>query len=264
MNYTNMKNMQSYKGRIFKYIDIEGAIKSLNNKTLLFQKPRALNDPFECYPGLLQISNPDKYIDNYISRRFPNWSYNKRRKEKPKMMVHFKKTGVEYVYSLERDQISIASFSKKNDIALMWSYYCDKHNGITIGYDIPYGLFPFEKSEYPAYLYEVDYMKEIQKIEIIPGEGEFMLKWITSKSFEWQHEKEVRLFHFSDFSKEDRQYIKYDPNIVKKITFGVNSTDDDVKKIINLIELEYRDNDIELTRMIIGEDLFTIKEIPFE
>jgi hypothetical protein len=43
----------------------------------------------------------------------------------------------------------------------MWSYYCDKHKGITIGYDIQNGLFPFENSEYPAYLYEVDYMKEI-------------------------------------------------------------------------------------------------------
>lgn len=211
--------METYKDIIHKYIDFEGAKLSLKNQTLLFQKPRIFNDPFDCYSRLLELKEPQSYINHLIETFHSNWSVAKRRKEKSKMMSNFNKHGLHQVYDIERERISVASFSKANNISLMWAYYCKSHTGITIGYEIPLGIFPFENSKFPAFLFVVEYIKEIEKIQMTLGNWEYIYKWIITKSFEWEHEKEVRLIHLHDFSTDERQFINHDPRMVKKNYF---------------------------------------------
>ncbi len=52
---------KSYNRFLYKFIDQEGAVKSLENSTIQFTKPAALNDPLDCHENLIAIKDPNKF-----------------------------------------------------------------------------------------------------------------------------------------------------------------------------------------------------------
>lgn len=245
---------------VHKYIDAKGGIESLKNKTIQFNKASSTNDPFECYEGLIDIEDINEYAKHLLKLRYGNPTIRQLRKQVPVIVANYKKYGTEEVFERQRKNINIASFSKRNDSSLMWSYYADSHKGISIGYLIE-GYLQF--GNISATFLAVNYMKEIEMIYYKPNNYKSLLTWASTKSYDWNHEEEVRLLYISE-EEEFKTRLNYPTKILKKITFGLNTSEEDINHILKIIDSEYSNNDIEVKELVIGKEIFTVEEIPFE
>jgi len=213
------------------------------------------------YAGLIEIKDHERNVD-YLIRKFHDYeSLQWKRRERPRMIANSKKNGIKELMEAQRQLVSIASFSKRNDIALMWSYYAKSHTGIVIGYNFPHGGIKVGGDA--AFLHELEYMEDIKTIDAIPGIPEPILKWVLTKSFDWKHEKELRLVRFETKDPEGNQFFNHHPQHIVKISFGINTSQSDIKDILQILDENYPNHEIEFTKMEIGTELFTIKEVPF-
>ena len=101
------------KSILFKYLDINGAKKMLNNSNLQFTNAMRFNDPFDCHPSLIDFSNVPP-------ERCRGWS--------PDIIRLLESDR----YRRYRENIWICCLSKLYDSILMWSYY-NQHKGVCVG-----------------------------------------------------------------------------------------------------------------------------------
>lgn len=94
---------------LYKYLDTNGAIMMLHYSNLMYANATTFNDPFDCHPSLIDVSNIS-INDN------DEW---------PKKMA-------ENELFNYRENLWICCLSKVCDSLLMWSYY-NKHEGVCIG-----------------------------------------------------------------------------------------------------------------------------------
>jgi hypothetical protein len=247
---------------VYKYIDIEGAEKALSKSTIKFSKAKYTNDPFECSKELIDFGDIKKLVDFHIHHFHSKASIKWIRDNRPKMIMAFQKNDFRIIFDNYRERIAFASFSKSPDIPLLWSYYAEKHKGICIGYNLDNGLFNDEGRN--VFASPVNYMTEIQKIYFDPEKNsEFVGKWITTKSFHWQHEKEVRLIYLRFPYVEEYKCIFHDKKMISKIVFGINTEQAAIDKVTSIINDKYPNQEIIFSKMKIGSELFTLEEVPY-
>lgn len=170
--------------KLYKYLDSNGGIAMLNNKTLQFTNATQLNDPFDCHPAFVDLSPDASGLYHGIPADF----YSQ----------------MEYQKGLNRrDKTYICSLSKVYASILMWSYY-SKHSGVCIGLDM-------EKTR--KYLnrmtglilgcseLEVQYRDVINVHNTVANSNDFLCYHFATKAKEWQHEQEVRLVAYDPSPK---------------------------------------------------------------
>ena len=149
----------------------------LQNSNLQFTNATKLNDPFDCFPDLIDFSNvapigqyqyiPPQVVSSVRHSKHDNY----------------------------HNEAWVCSLSKVYDSLLMWSYY-NKHHGICIGLDrlktrdslsrIPCQLIN------GAIELDVKYTDIRKKPDYFHDNKDFFRYQLSTKASDWKHEKEVR------------------------------------------------------------------------
>lgn len=243
---------------LFKYLDINGAKKMLNNSNLQFTNATRFNDPFDCHPSLIDFSNvPPEQCRGWSSDIIRLLASDRYRKY--------------------RENIWICCLSKLYDSILMWSYY-NQHKGVCIGLNIE-KIAKYLHTEYgmlvsPSGL-EVQYRDIVEKPNYFQDKENFFYYLIRMKAKAWEHEQEVRLWILNPSLqymvlpdepnnkneipnyKDLRVYTTIGSECFKEIYLGVNIDKNEKEEIVKLTQK--LNPNIKIYQMKINPDLFKLE-----
>ena len=173
------------------YSDTKLNFETIKNNSMWYSAPCNFNDIFDC-----NISIDDEKIFNNALNLFPN----KRgvRTGSP-MWKKLKEEINRGLYMLEtqfnelRNTTGISCFSEREDSLLMWAHYANNHRGICVEYN----LLNINK-ELGVTAVPIIYSNDRTCFDSIESYGEkdiweFFIESLTSKSMEWNYEKEWRI-----------------------------------------------------------------------
>lgn len=204
---------------LHKYLDADGALKTLKYCELKVTPPNEFNDPFDCKPAIIDnwsdkdiqrlalyepwttilynhlidlklIKNKNEYEakmrdNNFVKKRFPSF--------KP-----FTDVSKKFNTNLE-NYARIACFSSavsddKNQI-LMWSHYANNHQGIRFYFE--FNILERDNGEWKPEKVNYDYKRISFKLEDSYLQEDFkkiIESILLTKSEAWQYESEYRVF----------------------------------------------------------------------
>jgi hypothetical protein len=175
-------------------------LQNLTNQKNWVADPLEFNDPFE-------FSLYDNYlIDDYGKAR------------------HF--SHIEYAIVMKyKDLINnygVVCYTSNNNNTLLWSHYADHHKGMCLVFDLD--------KENMEKLYKVKYQKNFAKINYTDDSNimEEIKTLVTTKSIEWEYEKEYR-----EIFIEKNSLYKY-PGKLVEIIFGCRAPFEDIKMVTNI------------------------------
>lgn len=211
---------------LYKYLDFQGGKEMLLHHNLQFTKASKLNDPFDCHPALIDFSDvPTEKTRTYQEKLQSILEPNNTEKAREK----------EYICSLSKNYNSI----------LMWSYYTN-HKGVCIGLDMEkvgkyYSKIPVDLIG--CLKWEVQYRDVSKKPDYLSSIEDLFKYQRTTKTPEWHHEEEVRLFSYSPSltvmptrnpqakplptPKRDHQYLIIGGECFESIYLGYNMNEED-------------------------------------
>lgn len=173
------------------YSDTKLNFETIKNNSMWYSAPCNFNDIFDC-----NISIDDEKIFNNALNLFPD----KRgvRTGSP-MWKKLKEEINRGLYMLEtqfnelRNTTGISCFSEREDSLLMWAHYANNHRGICVEYN----LLNINK-ELGFTAVPIIYSNDRTCFDSIESYGEkdiwkFFIESLTSKSMEWNYEKEWRI-----------------------------------------------------------------------
>lgn len=128
----------------------------------------------------------------------------------------------------------IYSLTNNNNNFLMWSYYANSHKGICIGFNSE-KLFKITEGTIGAVTYSEN-LPQMQLSDINKAYS-FYERLISTKSSDWQHEKEYRLTKIGLANK----IIKVPLNTIKEIIFGCKTEFDQKRDIVEFIKANNKD-----------------------
>lgn len=188
------------------------------------------------------------------------------------VVVDFPKVYTAQLKEMIYPESYVVCFSGKNDNSAMWGNYADCHRGVCLIYEpdddqmvlnhniwldvkpVTYGGNLIERNFFET-LGRLN-MKQIKtwltgvdgistSYDAFKDETEWRERYWSAyeaKNFrklsEWIHENEYRLAlpnTLYNYSKPESRYLKYDPKVLKGVIFGINTSEDDKKRI--MIEL---------------------------
>ena len=210
--YTELSDLVVNNKLIYKYMDFEIGVKTLNNQTIAFSSPLEVNDPYDCYLPLIDYKNiPIEYIQ-YIIKTYPT-HFDRDTREKLLTQTS------EDIYNMMKDILDkgwrndlskrrISCFSETFSNLLMWSHYGKSHSGICIGFDL--GIL-YESirssSDSERLLIKVNYSKDFVSMDYYEHPWESVINWLRTKSIDWEYEKEIRMILY-DLEFEKNLQIK--------------------------------------------------------
>ena len=177
---------------LYKYTRVESFESMVSNSSLAFKNPSLFNDPYDCYPNLINFESvPDNFRQYYIEKYRPFLS--------PEIIKRVQNSSDNEVVSSFRDigfsnelsKIAISCFSEEFDNMLMWSHYSGSHKGVCIGFNLR-KLYLAIKSYYPA-LVKVKYNNKFIRTDYFRNPKEAIGNWYRFKSDCWSYEKEIRI-----------------------------------------------------------------------
>lgn len=202
---------------LYKYRNFEKRTNEIIvNSELYFASHDSFNDPFDCNLALRTLSS--------FSDKEYNKFFNKKVFGKGKDLKDFRKKLIS-----EKAKVGILCMSQDYKNILMWSHYSKYHKGLCFGFD--FRLFEDKKIKSSQVRY-VD-NEEYELISFFnPPEGEIK-RMFTTKSEFWKYEKEIRFFDF----KNGIGTKKFHKECLKEIIFGCKADETNIKKIIQLCQL---------------------------
>lgn len=218
--------MQKYLYKYRSFNQFTDAI--LLNSELYFSSPLNFNDPFDC-----QLSFREFYTENEMKNIYRNLfdksSINKdeiRRKLGPNY-INFSKIN-RFFYENLLKNMGILSFSRKCSTITMWSHYGDNHQGLVFCFD------PKKDNAFFGSYVPVDYVPD-KSYEFLSSTGDYLKETsilITTKSRDWKYEEEVRIVDSKNNGNK-----KFSPLSLSHILFGYRANEINIKKIIQLCQL---------------------------
>lgn len=254
----NIQNISAINSsRIYKYVGFQDAIKYvlINNNTIKFSSPEDFNDPFDCHEGFINFENTPSFntLDG-IAKNILGSNYSKEVANRTNKLINNSKEKSLFFRKV-RDNYKVSCFSKKYDNILMWSHYANKHNGICIGFDFPIDVFPKD-----FILMPVIYKNTVSPFDMYADPHRIILHWLTTKSFHWAYEQEVRAIINTKSSKLSNHYVyELEKEYIKEIIFGCNISDYEIIKTMSLIKKNGYKN-ILVKKMVIDTEMFSLKE----
>ncbi|KJR18275.1 DUF2971 domain-containing protein [Vibrio sp. S234-5] len=257
--------MKLYKYRSTSKFSLEGLI----NNELYFSKYTDFNDPFEFatpFPDLVKTYKKaeEKFVEYYANKEIPKEVYLE--------LINLVKTPSEDVIKKRFDTLSeiknntqkmgIFCMSKTDGNILMWSHYAEEHKGFCIEFnelnkhlldkadliDVNYldnfedlnnpdlivdffMLMFWDYRDLPRSEWERKYIELAQNLKMYE-EYKLALSIIGNKYVDWSYEKEVRLVTCNN------GVIKYDPQSIISITFGLRMSESDKATIRNICKTD--------------------------
>ncbi|MDR3681235.1 MAG: DUF2971 domain-containing protein [Flavipsychrobacter sp.] len=214
---------------IFKYLPINVyTLQTIVNNELHFTSPQDFNDPRDSKFKLKVSAEIDGVINFYNSLNLSS-------EEKAKKISRYYLDNKEFFNDIETEfntrlkkETGVTCFSERNDNALMWSHYADKHTGICL-------MFEWEKHASFFMGYKVQYKNTIPEV-YYSGNGLFETgNIILTKLAHWSYEQEVRSVIKLD--NGTNHLAAFDPKALKGIIYGERASKVDkktIRKIINM------------------------------
>lgn len=236
--------------KLYKYksFDSSGFYHDLISKNILyFASPHKFNDPYDCmvFPNY-QIGSDDQIFSRFLAHI---------KNEKPSLpsqiqehiaRINFRKNIKilrdpgkfrKRMTSIVSSSFGVFSLSEKNDNLLMWAHYGLNHTGFCVEFDAPRLreiANNYIKINELIYLAKINY--EIAYPEIDPYKVDYdlkdFLKWITTKSKDWEYEQEWRLI----YSQHPNESLDFPADIITGIYFGSRCDDENINSVSQLIQ----------------------------
>jgi hypothetical protein len=177
---------------LYKYSRKEGFESIVSKSSLAFKNPSLFNDPFDCYPDLINFEFvPDNYrqylIEKYKPLMNPEMIRNVENSSDNELASAFRDTA----FPSEFSNTAITCFSEKFADLLMWSHYSNAHKGVCIGFNLK-KLYLSIKKYHPA-LIKVKYTNEFVHTNYFLNPKEAIGNWYRIKSDCWSYEEEIRI-----------------------------------------------------------------------
>jgi len=254
--------MKIYKYRNFSQYSID----SLKSSNLYFSNPFDYNDAFE-----FTFDESDNQLIEKWKSKFKDNS------EKS----HFALASFEIEFKNRKnpDYDRVLCFSETYNNPLMWAHYSDSGKGFClefetetekslewIGFKIKnfkdafFNLKSREKTSYNEEgiyllpLFKVKYMKRPPKFIDKLEEGYFKY----AKDIIWSYEKEWRIVVTKDLLKT--QILEYEKKYLKSIIFGLNTSDENVKMVKEIVNNNYS-NPIKFFKIIKVDGTYLVDKV---
>lgn len=243
-----MIELKDIPSSLFKYRDFnedKNYKELILNNTLYFSSPKNFNDPFDCrvYPDYESGSREEiksKFYD-IIKNQNPlltekKWLVLTERAFKKNYQNIKSPSEMIKTYNNILDKFfGICSFAECNNNLLMWAHYSNSHQGFCVEFDAH--LLYQIGSNYLKYCNELMHFYKIKYETAYPAINPYikgandLLDWITTKSLDWNYEREWRLIYFN----HPNIAVKFPDNIIKSVYFGVNCSEDKMTNCIQML-----------------------------
>jgi hypothetical protein len=252
-------------GAVYKYCDQRG-IEILRNLELKITPPNQFNDPFEFTPHIV-CSNLNRSVKKFIKDKGAmrevyeeakikgefrgNFrDFRKRNAENKKQLFDLAKKAFpesfrrfqKNILNLVSNEFGVLCLSEQRDSILMWGHYCNKHQGIVIGFDSENAFF-----KGGAGLQPVKYVRD--RVQIDEASLDMHTEWrkqghkfIFAKNDEWKYEAELRqLFLLQPLKQKALEngslgyFATLPPSAIQTVSLGVrisNEHQEEVKRIL--------------------------------
>lgn len=233
--------------RLFMYFRVENAKLFLANHNIKFTNLTLANDPFELAIDYRQSMYDTNYkaYDGKDEEPADEDIIKLRSEVIPKLSNH-----------------GVACFTETDTNVLMWAYYAGSQKGI---------CFEFDTNEDPIFFQELHKVQYKNHFESIKEKGGMLdcLDIFTTKSIEWQHEREWRVI------KDNKAGLLFpiNPKSIKSVIFGYGYMDyrnvdkqtlQTYKDIITLLQRpEYRHIQLKQIQRDMKQYKLEAKEVPF-
>ncbi|MBT9483044.1 DUF2971 domain-containing protein [Sediminibacterium sp.] len=229
---------QSKPEVLFKYTNIENAIKIIQSSSLKFSNPTDFNDPFDCDVDLVSFNfnedpHPDILLEKEIIQR--KFRLNEIQFNSNENKINFWNELYREAQIEKINSTRISCFSLANDIILMWSHYADKHKGVCLAFNnfISPRFIDLNDIDDISEGY-VEYSAE-NKINYISSDKLTGIRKIfLSKSKSWSHEQEYRYL----LVNHKKDVYKFRAQFLVDIYFGLKTSLDEKEHFINLCRKE--------------------------
>ena len=218
--FRNARKLNQSLKLCYKYREFsDNTDKIILNSELYFASHNSFNDPFDCNLEFREISS---YSDEEFEEH--RKEINIEDKNKHKYLEELRKKLIS-----KKAKVGILCMSQDYKNILMWSHYAKNHEGLCFGFD--FRLFEDEKINSSQVRYQENHEYELISF-FNPPKGEIK-RMFTTKSEFWSYEKEVRFFDF-DNGIGAKKFIN---ECLKEIIFGCKADEINIKKIIQLCQL---------------------------
>lgn len=236
---------------LYKYLDAEGAIKTLENCSLKFSSPLELNDPFECLYGAISQKSRDELYRLLFNARYFKKDWIKICDERFgienenealrlfniaefsdlfeilfEMMFRSLSDNMHRTFPKMRKEVlifkAICCFSDKWDNLLMWGHYAGKHTGCVIGFDSN------EIARQVGNPLQVRYPQENKRVPMPTSTTEVREmadKAMRTKAKDWEYEDEWRVIsNITDLESKGGVFTHtFEATAVKEIIIGMRA-----------------------------------------
>ncbi|SFH33145.1 DUF2971 domain-containing protein [Pedobacter insulae] len=233
---------------LYKYTSAENGILLLENSQLHFNSPLKFNDPFDCHPLLVKIT--DEYIYNVLNNSEYKYLLNTKGFTKSQIYLNFvkdfSKTQVREVQTKILPNVKITCFSEHKNNMLMWSHYAKDHSGVCFEFDtkamIIYLGGQTKANNISKYLFLKAVYDSKRKNYIFESSDDSspLLMWLKTKSIQWEYESEIRLV----FLKWEENLLSIPPNIISSLYLGAQISKEHEEKIVQLCKTNFPETGI--------------------
>jgi hypothetical protein len=210
---------------LYKYRTIDSAEKLLDNNSLWFSNPEDFNDPFDCQI-YADADNSEEELRELIRRTvtvpISEKAISKLASDSVNIPGKWEKILNDSIKNIMK-KTGICCFAGNPSNLLMWSHYTNSHKGICLKFDI------LEDPDFFVFPMPVHYRTDYPHYNHLQNKDEIIKSLILSKSNEWEYEGEHRVLKVNKTG-----LFEFRKECLKEIIFGCRSTDDDIKKILNL------------------------------
>lgn len=262
--------MDSIYGTFFKYRPI-GAVGSESRERLArtfthgeiyFAAPSTLNDPFDCRPRFEFSGKPKEQRrvlrDMWVAGAIRNGVPTKKARQlsesaATELMVKVKtpETRAEQFFEFIDQKTGAYCMSTSCEVATQWAYYADDYQGLCLEFTIDkkHGFAPVYPVKYSEDRPCVDVFRLLNDTE----PTETLLRAVTTKSDNWEREKEVRAL-------QNRPGVYRLPDrMLTGVVFGTNTGDEEVEWIQE--QIKSADHSVSYSRIIPNLDHYVLNRI---
>ena len=273
---------------LYKYKSItDYTLDSLKNKYFYYSRQEQLDDPFDMYTPV-DILRTDEEIREYFRRdpelasKYTVDSFRKKQEASEFDEDYHNK------FLKVNQMFHVLSLTPLNDNDAMWALYADNYSGIAIGYEVieePNNKYSislgqkrpinqqrkfllqqgkdrfYENPDLRIVMNPVEYdLSKLVKFTPLCTDPLEMLGNVFIKKPIWKFEKEYRSVIISPWHMIDELKIYYPDEVLSEIIFGYRTSDEDIKKVIELIIKNYKNFEyIRYYRAVPNRNKFTIE-----
>lgn len=237
----------------YKFRDFgENTDKIILNSEFYFSSPLSFNDPFDCnlsYRKFYSKLELEKAYEKYIKESYSN----KELWDNGKIVGLFEKSTKILV-----ERLGIFSMTSNVKEILMWSHYANEHKGLA---------FELDKNECTSFfeqrvsgrriLTPIKYQNNYELLSYFNDAEREAEVLLTYKHKSWEYEDEYRIIDF-----QSNGLKKFDKKLIKKIFFGVKADESNIKKTIQLCQLNgFKHLEFKKAKLIPGKFALDFEDI---